>query len=431
MIAARQIAFGKAAGAKKPYDAEIEYLESTGTQYIDTGLDFDSGDWACDAFLTVTENLNELYIISTKLTGVGGLYSFAYMNGTQIRLAYSSNIAAIKTVSDDFFSQGFVWKSRFTNGSQTLEVGEYKLSANQQFKALTNPEAYSIIIGGAVTLGSKGKGVRFGEIKIYHNSILVRDFIPVRVGSVGYMYDRVSGQLFGNQGTGEFVLGPDIIDYTAKDYIQDGLVAMWDGIENGGYGIHNEGVGFDWVSCVGGMTLPANNVRVFYPDGIGMNTTFGFGTITIPSEFSSLTEWTIEMLVDFGVAEDSNSFLRGNQSSLTYYPHILRYKNSTEVIAGSNDFITMIDNPDNAVSYAAFRMGDTHNVLVAIGSGDFVSHRGKESWGALGITGFKFSDPNEATGRLSRFKSIRCYSRPITNEELEYNRNIDKARFGL
>ena len=33
--------------------------------------------------------------------------------------------------------------------------------------------------------------------------------IPVRVGQVGYMYDRVSGQLFGNQGTGNFILGED------------------------------------------------------------------------------------------------------------------------------------------------------------------------------------------------------------------------------
>lgn len=33
------------------------------------------------------------------------------------------------------------------------------------------------------------------------------DLISVRVGQVGYMYDKVSGQLFGNAGTGTFVLG--------------------------------------------------------------------------------------------------------------------------------------------------------------------------------------------------------------------------------
>lgn len=35
------------------------------------------------------------------------------------------------------------------------------------------------------------------------------DFIPVRKGNVGYMFDRVSGQLFGNAGTGAFIIGPD------------------------------------------------------------------------------------------------------------------------------------------------------------------------------------------------------------------------------
>lgn len=39
---------------------------------------------------------------------------------------------------------------------------------------------------------------------------IIRNFIPVRKGDVGYMYDLVSGQLFGNSGTGDFILGPDI-----------------------------------------------------------------------------------------------------------------------------------------------------------------------------------------------------------------------------
>jgi hypothetical protein len=33
--------------------------------------------------------------------------------------------------------------------------------------------------------------------------------IPVRIGTTGYMYDRVSGQLFGNAGTDDFILGND------------------------------------------------------------------------------------------------------------------------------------------------------------------------------------------------------------------------------
>lgn len=52
-------------------------------------------------------------------------------------------------------------------------------------------------------------GDRIYAAKLYDSNTLVRDFIPVRVGSVGYLYDRVTQQLFGNAGTGAFVLGPD------------------------------------------------------------------------------------------------------------------------------------------------------------------------------------------------------------------------------
>jgi len=38
---------------------------------------------------------------------------------------------------------------------------------------------------------------------------VVVDFIPVRKEGVGYMYDKVSRQLFGNSGTGNFILGND------------------------------------------------------------------------------------------------------------------------------------------------------------------------------------------------------------------------------
>lgn len=57
-------------------------------------------------------------------------------------------------------------------------------------------------------VGEKSTGRLFG-VKIHDNSISA-DLIPVRVGTTGYMYDKISGQLLGNAGTGEFILGPDI-----------------------------------------------------------------------------------------------------------------------------------------------------------------------------------------------------------------------------
>ena len=46
--------------------------------------------------------------------------------------------------------------------------------------------------------------------KFWRNGTLIGDFTPIRIGTTGYLYDRVSKQVFGNSGTGDFVLGPDV-----------------------------------------------------------------------------------------------------------------------------------------------------------------------------------------------------------------------------
>lgn len=45
---------------------------------------------------------------------------------------------------------------------------------------------------------------------------------------------------------------------TARDYVQDGLVAMWDGIENAGWGIHNPNA-TTWIPLVGNAALDIEN----------------------------------------------------------------------------------------------------------------------------------------------------------------------------
>jgi hypothetical protein len=40
--------------------------------------------------------------------------------------------------------------------------------------------------------------------------VKLMQMVPVVVEGIGYMYDTVSGRLFGNVGTGSFVLGPTI-----------------------------------------------------------------------------------------------------------------------------------------------------------------------------------------------------------------------------
>lgn len=192
MIGART---GAWSGKALPYDAEVEYLESTGTQYIDTGY----SNSQCPYFSLDVQPLK-----TNVDSGMFGAYTSGY------------------TV------QQYLGRWRWFNGGWTLtdipvditRTTNITKNANGWFVDGEITKTSSGLIGNLslVLFGINNNGVKRGDkyptrvnrLSLFDkNSSLVADFIPVRVGDVGYMYDRVSGQLFGNSGTGAFVIGPD------------------------------------------------------------------------------------------------------------------------------------------------------------------------------------------------------------------------------
>lgn len=69
---------------------------------------------------------------------------------------------------------------------------------------------YPLVLFGSHTESSVGSSHRLYYLKLFHKGKLLFDLIPVRIGDEGFMYDKVSGKLFGNSGEGKFILGPDI-----------------------------------------------------------------------------------------------------------------------------------------------------------------------------------------------------------------------------
>ena len=66
------------------------------------------------------------------------------------------------------------------------------------------------------TIGTYNSYYRTSKSRIHYFRVysfddgLILDFIPVRVGDIGFMYDRISGKLYGNSfSSGNFILGPD------------------------------------------------------------------------------------------------------------------------------------------------------------------------------------------------------------------------------
>ena len=411
MIAARQIAFGRGAGKRKPYDAEIEYLESTGTQYLDTGIKLAS----------TTKAVVDTAFTSGSVLGVifPSNYStwFCFTSGTTstVRYYYGSvsnydytidkTMRHVYGISKDFEIDGSV----VYTSSNTLTAGLLNLYA---FGRVNNGNPNDLL---------KGK---IFSLKIYDNDILVRDFIPVRKGNVGYMYDRVSGQLFGNSGTGEFVLGPDLIDYTAKDYVQDGLVAMWDGIENAGWGVHDPSATrlYNLITqqeddCSAIFVATDNALEVVTVGAVVRKNSY-------TAKFTKANNnnfWTVNALFynimpataiygnAFAFAMEYQTIGYSIHNSNIATTNVGGWKAIQGVAADIPRSITLTRNGNNYVLYA----GDGSQKI------DFVAE-------VTFTEGFRFNCP--AGGKMYGF---RFYDRALTAEEVAHNYSIDKVRFGL
>ena len=200
------------AGKRLPYDAEIEYLESTGTQWIDSGvpLKFPISADITLAMVSPYGTLDALPVFGLRYGG-GSLGSkFAiWFNKSQRKFAlnygtYDSGYKDPVVQSEQVVNLRTDGAKLYLNGSLIADGGTVITTDAPNTLTLFQMRDIS-------NVAARGQCVRYYSCKIYSNGFLVRDFIPVRVGTTGYLYDRVSGKLFGNAGTGDFVLGPDVV----------------------------------------------------------------------------------------------------------------------------------------------------------------------------------------------------------------------------
>lgn len=198
-----------------PYDAEIEYLQSSGTQYIDLPLSVSAGTFmGIEGEVTfIYSNNTRNYIFAAKPSNVQFESKFYSYNSTSRYVTISSTIG--NNASDGAWGGtagikktfGLSTEGKTSNGTFT------PLARN-----ITDVITSFVLFGN----GSNGYPIKFGWLKITVGTTLKYDLIPVRVGQVGYMYDKVSRQLFGNSGSGNFILGNDIpTSYDAQvEYLQ-------------------------------------------------------------------------------------------------------------------------------------------------------------------------------------------------------------------
>ena len=196
-------------GGTLPYDAEIQYIESTGTQWINTGYYPNKNSKIRVVWMPV-EITNSGYFgsrsIDSSTTSLSRMTCTTFSNGSQFAFAMSYN----GWVSDRFsLTAGNLYECTAENGNYSCNATKYTSTVLSSFST-GQPFLLSRYYTGSDSAGYFNSKIRIYIFQVWESGELILNLIPVRVGQVGYMYDKVSEELFGNDGTGTFTLGLDV-----------------------------------------------------------------------------------------------------------------------------------------------------------------------------------------------------------------------------
>lgn len=205
-------------GENLPYDSEVEYLEGTGPQWIDTGI-IGNERIAIDvkwSYVSTSAHLIQWGArtgVNKSTVAVPGYYGTA--TDTRMYPTFGTHTPSLYTAQSAVGNN--LWACHLERRQQDLyKDGELVLSARVDTSSFSTINTIPLFaFWDSPTQFLNRTGGRIWLCKIWQDDALIRDYVPVRftnenISAEGAMFDRVSGQLFRNQGTGSFIIGPDI-----------------------------------------------------------------------------------------------------------------------------------------------------------------------------------------------------------------------------
>ena len=195
-----------------PYDAEVSYLQGDGTAYIKTGINA-SGNTRFEVEVNIQNPSGNQNIIGSRIsTNEGNLIAYYGWGSSSADKAWNWRYGAELQGLAHAGATGDFTISNVATANILTVSGVQSGSVSATAASFSGKEMYLFVWNkGDDTPGTiAGSSLKIKSCKIYQGQSLVRNYIPVRIGTVGYLYDRVSRELFGNAASsGAFVLGPD------------------------------------------------------------------------------------------------------------------------------------------------------------------------------------------------------------------------------
>ena len=234
---------------------------------------------------------------------------------------------------------------------------------------------------------------------------------------------------------------------TARDYVQDGLIAMWDGIENAGWGIHDANATV-WKNLVGTEDMVLNQSFEYdiYNDSMLFRDDNRSGSRARSQMSITMTEdmtiegmmlipnarpiWDVRMCIGllYDIKTGVFPFARG-VTSIPSLKYTASYNDNSDRYFGNPKVGETVSS--SIVFRRAAKSFDGYY------NGEFVSTIGSQEDNWLGDNivlhpVFIYKQLSDTMiGCDFRINYMRIYSRALTTEEIAHNYAIDKARFNL
>lgn len=186
-----------------PYDYAVEYLESDGNQYINTGLYPKYGIWATLDVAGTTDTSDHLVQICGNIQTPDKAFSMLlhYHGGTGVTVRYGG---WSKTITGIYYNLLQKYTIKSNKSRYDGELFAYNVSASS-FSAPPSNEVLLFRTGGSSKVG----GLRVYSAQIGDDTASL-DLVPVVKDGVPCMYERNGGSFFYNAGTGSFTAGPRV-----------------------------------------------------------------------------------------------------------------------------------------------------------------------------------------------------------------------------
>ena len=191
-----------------PFDSFVQWLEAPSVQsYIDTEVPGQSGLEIGITFEIFTP-AQYAPIFGNYIDEAHNCSRIIVANTTGNTFYYNNNN---KAGIPEEFSFNASSRMQLYIGSTFANYSNSRNYTNIPTHAGTENQSHIALFQRSVsTLSSSCATVRCYLFWIRKNGEYLRYMMPVRVGTTGYMYDGVSGRLFGSIGTDDFNIGADV-----------------------------------------------------------------------------------------------------------------------------------------------------------------------------------------------------------------------------